>query len=182
LNFVNYVYDANVSVPAGTPKVAVQGSILLSQMFYEYFDANNLPRDADQFDGRSDYAGFLAVGIPSGGVDAGADKRKTAEQQARYQRMTGWGGIVGAILDQCYHRACDTIGNIHWGVYTNMTQSAAYVIEKMALMPNLRQFLGNPLTGIPDEHRVGAYDHLPLQYRFGPGAIDPPSPPIDEEY
>jgi len=165
LNFQNYVYDANVYIPPSTPSRAHQGSKIMSNLFFEFFDANNLPRDSDRFDGRSDYGPFLAAGIPAGGVDAGADKTKTEATRLRYQHMTGWGGVAGAINDQCYHQACDHIGNIHWGVYTNMTQSAAYVLEKLAFQKDLRTYLGNP-QGVHGE--PGKYDVLPLEFRWGP--------------
>ena len=74
--------------------------MIMSDLFFEFFDANNLPRDSDLFDGRSDYGPFLAAGIPAGGVDAGADKTKTEANRLRYQRMTGWGGVAGEINDQ----------------------------------------------------------------------------------
>ena len=86
------------------------------------------------------------------------------EAQERYQRLTDWGGVIGAINDQCYHQACDTIENIHWGVYTNMTQSSAYVMEKLALRKDLRAWLGNPLT---DEPVKGPLDHLAFEFRGG---------------
>ena len=165
LNFQNYVYDANVYIPPSTPSRAHNGSKIMSNLFFEFFDANGLPRDSDRFDGRSDYGPFLAAGIPAGGVDAGADKRKTEETRERYQRLTGWGGVANAINDQCYHQACDHIGNIHWGVYTNMTQSAAYVLERLAMQSGLRQWLGNPLNV---QGEPGKYDMLPLEYRWGP--------------
>jgi len=173
LNFVNYIYDAYVYIPPNTPNIARNGSKLITDAFFQFYMNNNLPNDSDRFDGRSDYGPFLAGGIPAGGVDAGADKTKTAEQVTRYQTLTGWGGIQGVILDQCYHRACDTIANIHWGCYTNMTQSAGYVIEFFATMPNVRQYLGNPLNTTA-QARVGKYDKLPFEFRFGPGAFDPP--------
>ena len=168
LNFQNWVYDANTFIPPTTPVRAHNGSRLLSNLFFEYFDQNNLPRDSDTFDGRSDYGPFLVAGIPAGGVDAGADKTKTEDTRARYQQMTGWGGWAGKIMDQCYHQACDTIENIHWGVYTNMTQSSAYVMEKLALRSDLRQWLGNPLLAEGEEPAKGPVDHLPFDFRWGP--------------
>ena len=55
LNFVNYVYDAMAYIPPTTPTVAHNGSKLLSGMFFDFFDSNNLPRNSETFDGRSDY-------------------------------------------------------------------------------------------------------------------------------
>jgi len=147
-NFVYGVYDANQYVPNNTPASAINGSKLLTNIFYEYYGMNNLPTDWEQFDGRSDYGPFLSAGIPAGGVFSGADAQKTIEQRTRYTNTVGYGGMAQVIQDTCYHRACDTIDNIHWGCYTNMTQSAAYALEKLALMPNLRAFLGNPLPQV----------------------------------
>ena len=88
----------------------------------------------------------------------------------RYQQMTGWGGVAGVICDQCYHRACDHIGNIHWGVLTNQTQSAAYVLEILAQKDKLREYLDmphrtGPLTGVP-------YESLPYEFRSGADVKD----------
>ena len=58
------------------------------------------------FDGRSDYVGFVNRGIPSGGVFAGAEAPKTAEQVAMY------GGVQGEQLDPCYHEACDNLATV----------------------------------------------------------------------
>jgi len=162
VNFVNYVYNATEYIPPNTPTSAFQGSRILTNLFGQFYDENNLPRDSDRFDGRSDYGPFLVAGIPAGGVDAGADKTKTLEQQSRYYRMTGWGGTAAIILDPCYHRVCDTINNIHWGCYTNMTRSAAYVVEMLAQKDSLRSYLGNPLTMTTS----GPYDHLPFEFRY----------------
>lgn len=58
------------------------------------------------FDDRSDYAPFLAAGIPAGGTFAGGEGRKTAEEAEL------WGGTAGEPYDPCYHRACDTVANV----------------------------------------------------------------------
>jgi hypothetical protein len=60
------------------------------------------------FDGRSDYDEFTVVGIPAGGIAAGAEVHKTPFQQSK------WGGTVSDTLagqfDPCYHLACDSYG------------------------------------------------------------------------
>jgi hypothetical protein len=58
------------------------------------------------FDGRSDYVGFVNRGIPSGGVFAGAEAPKTAQQVQWY------GGVQGEQLDPCYHEACDNYSTV----------------------------------------------------------------------
>ena len=62
------------------------------------------------FDGRSDYVGFTLRGIPAGGVFAGAEGVKTAEEEAIY------GGAAGAWYDPCYHQICDDITTVLTGV------------------------------------------------------------------
>src|SRR4029453_4246515 len=46
------------------------------------------------------------AGIPSSGLFTGAEEIKTEEQEAI------WGGTAGEQFDPCYHKACDTIGNL----------------------------------------------------------------------
>ena len=58
------------------------------------------------FDGRSDYVGFTDLGIPAGGIFAGAEVPKTPEQEAIY------GGAAGEQLDPCYHDYCDRLSTI----------------------------------------------------------------------
>ena len=58
------------------------------------------------FDGRSDYGPFIAVGIPAGGIFTGAEGIKTAEEAALF------GGTAGVAYDICYHQACDTLANL----------------------------------------------------------------------
>ena len=62
------------------------------------------------FDGRSDYVGFTDRGIPAGGVFAGAEGVKTAEQEAVY------GGAAGSWYDPCYHQLCDNLITVLTGV------------------------------------------------------------------
>ncbi|WP_062209392.1 M20/M25/M40 family metallo-hydrolase [Streptomyces sp. NBRC 109706] len=58
------------------------------------------------FNDRSDYAPFLAAGIPAGGTYTGGDGIKTEEEAAL------WGGTAGEPYDPCYHRGCDDLENI----------------------------------------------------------------------
>ena len=128
-SYQNWVYDANVYIPRSTPSRAFNGSMIMSDLFFEYFDANNLPRDSDLFDGRSDYGPFLAAGIPAGGVDAGADKTKTEANRLRYQRMTGWGGEAGEENDQ-------VSASPFTSVRPNLTHSSAHLTGPTCLCLN----------------------------------------------
>jgi aminopeptidase S len=62
--------------------------------------------DTVRFDGGSDYAPFVAAGIPSAGLLAGDEQIKSADQAAK------WGGTAGQVFDRCYHAACDTLTNV----------------------------------------------------------------------
>lgn len=79
---------------------------MVEDVFNDYFAALGEPTDPTELDGRTDYASFTDLGIPAGGVTAGAEVPKTAEQQARY------GGVGGQPYYVCYHEACDTVATI----------------------------------------------------------------------
>ena len=59
------------------------------------------PRDTS-FDGRSDYDGFTQAGIPAGGLFAGAEDKKSADEAKL------WGGAADEPFDPNYHKASDT--------------------------------------------------------------------------
>ncbi|MGB2919921.1 MAG: M28 family peptidase [Mycobacterium sp.] len=64
-------------------------------------------RSADMPLGRNtDYAPFLAAGVPIGGITTGSSQRKTEVQE----RI--WGGQTGVAFDPNYHTPRDTIDNI----------------------------------------------------------------------
>jgi Zn-dependent M28 family amino/carboxypeptidase len=103
-NFVRLVYDGdNSSFPVGPGAAAgPPGSAFIEDLFIDYYNSASLANDPTAFDGRSDYGPFIAVGIPAGGIFAGAEGIKTAAQVATY------GGTAGMQYDPCYHLACDT--------------------------------------------------------------------------
>ena len=85
--------------------------------------------------GGSDFLPFLNAGIPSGGLDSGAGGIKTAEERRLY------GGIAGAPYDGCYHRDCDTVENVDAQLLGVMSKVAAFGVEKLAGMQNIRDWL-----------------------------------------
>jgi Zn-dependent M28 family amino/carboxypeptidase len=104
-NFARLVYDgdgstfgADVSGPAGSGKV--------ESVLTDYWSKRKMVSEPIPFDGRSDYVGFVNRGIPAGGVFAGAEAPKTAEQVAKY------GGVQGEQLDPCYHEPCDNYATV----------------------------------------------------------------------
>ena len=103
-NYALKLYDGDnsdaVGAPAGPP-----GSAQIEATFERFFSGRGLATVGTDFDGRSDYGPFIAVGIPSGGIFTGAEGIKTAAEAALF------GGQAGVAYDVCYHQACDTIAN-----------------------------------------------------------------------
>lgn len=101
-----FVYDGDNSDGTGAGP-GPYGSKQIEQTFVDFFaDRVQVPTEGTDFDGRSDYGPFIAVGIPSGGLFTGAEQPKTPEQVAL------WGGAAGIPFDPCYHQACDNLGNV----------------------------------------------------------------------
>jgi Zn-dependent M28 family amino/carboxypeptidase len=116
-NFVRFVYDGDAS---DTASLASTGSGVVEDVFLDYFASQSLPAEPTAFDGRSDYDAFISVGIPAGGLFAGAEDVKTAEQPAIY------GGTAGVAYDPCYHQACDTIDNVSMTALDQMSDASAH--------------------------------------------------------
>lgn len=70
----------------------------------------------------TDYAAFLAAGVPVGGVTTGTSQRKS-EVQARI-----WGGKAGVAFDPNYHTRADTIDNVDRDALTIMASTAAFAV------------------------------------------------------
>lgn len=104
-NSAEFVYDGDDSDATGAP-AGPAGSAALEALLNGYLDKKGKPHEGTDFDGRSDYGPFIAVGVPSGGTFTGAEGIKTPEQAAKF------GGEAGVAFDKCYHAACDTIKNI----------------------------------------------------------------------
>jgi Zn-dependent M28 family amino/carboxypeptidase len=123
-NYVRFVYDGDGSAggPAGPP-----GSAGIEDIFTNYFDKQGLASEPTDFDGRSDYGPFIAVGIPAGGLFSGAEGIKTDEEAAIY------GGTAGVAYDKCYHQACDTINNLNDKALYELGDAAAHATLTLAL-------------------------------------------------
>ncbi|CAF3463202.1 unnamed protein product [Rotaria sp. Silwood1] len=141
-NFIFGIYDANTA-PSETPPQAIPGSIKVTELYRDWFIGQNLPWDYRAFNGRSDYGPFLEACIAAGGVATGSDAVKTAVQREKYRQLVGENnaGFAGAILDPCYHQACDTLANIHQFGYEKLIQAAAYGLEYLGQHPNLSEWL-----------------------------------------
>jgi Zn-dependent M28 family amino/carboxypeptidase len=116
-NFVRFVYDGDGSTFGET---GPNGSTRVEEVFLDYFASQGLATEPTEFDGRSDYFGFIENGIPAGGLFTGAEGIKSAAQAAVY------GGTAGAPYDPCYHSACDTINNVNAVVLEQMADAIAH--------------------------------------------------------
>ncbi|MFR9675266.1 M28 family peptidase [Streptomyces sp. TR06-5] len=100
-----FVYDGDDSDNTGSGP-GPNGSAYLETVLEDYFASVGVETRGTDFDGRSDYGPFIAVGIPAGGTFTGAEGYKTSEEAAL------WGGTAGQPYDACYHSSCDDIGNL----------------------------------------------------------------------
>ncbi|MDA0183942.1 M28 family peptidase [Solirubrobacter phytolaccae] len=127
-NHAKLVYDGDFSdstPPASAPDVN-PGSAEIEKAFVDYFAAQGLATEPTAFDGRSDYQAFQDNGTPAGGLFSGAEELKSAAQ------ATKWGGLPNVAFDVNYHGAGDTIDNIDWTAFEQLSQGAAYVTGRYA--------------------------------------------------
>ncbi|UJR11167.1 hypothetical protein I4U23_015348 [Adineta vaga] len=158
-NYIFGIYNGS-SAKLGTPSKALPGSIRISEAFRDWFNQQNLPWDYTDFSGRSDYGPFLAAGIVAGGLFSGADETKSVAQRDAYESKLGLGrgGLAGATLDPCYHKACDTVKNIDQFGYLKMVQAAAYLLEFLGRKTDLTSWLYP--DGRPAQNRL-PQDYFP---------------------
>jgi Zn-dependent M28 family amino/carboxypeptidase len=74
-----FVHDADDSDRIGAGP-APAGSGAIEQKLLGFMASVGVAAQATDLDGRSDYAAFLAAGVPVGGIFTGAQERKSAEQ------------------------------------------------------------------------------------------------------
>jgi len=111
------------------------GSTRISELFTDYFTTQKLPFEMEGLSGRTDFESFVRGAIPSGGMDTGADFKKTIEERSKY------GGMAQTPHDPCYHSKCDTVDNINTKVLEENTKSIARVLEELTFMPHVRTTL-----------------------------------------
>ena len=116
-NPVNFVYDGDgdalgVSGP--------NGSGTIEGVFTDFFASQDAKTEPTDFDGRSDYFGFIEAGIPAGGLFTGAEGIKSAQQAEDF------GGTAGVAYDPCYHSACDDIDNLDGDTLDLMADAVAH--------------------------------------------------------
>jgi Zn-dependent M28 family amino/carboxypeptidase len=116
-NAVNFVYDGNGDALG---IAGPNGSGTIEDVFTAFFASQDEPTEPTDFDGRSDYFGFIEAGIPAGGLFTGAEGIKSAEQ------ATLFGGTAGVAYDPCYHAACDDIDNLDEETLDIMSDAVAH--------------------------------------------------------
>ncbi|MEU4234704.1 M28 family metallopeptidase [Nonomuraea sp. NPDC026600] len=120
-----FLYDGDNSDGVGSgPGPA--GSAELEQTLAAYFSSIGVPTRGTDFDGRSDYGPFIAVGIAAGGTFTGAEGIKSSAQAQL------WGGTSGQAFDVCYHRSCDTSANINDTALDRNADAIAYSVWTIA--------------------------------------------------
>ncbi|KAF2467161.1 aminopeptidase-like protein Y [Lindgomyces ingoldianus] len=101
------VFDGDGSTHglAGPP-----GSDVIEKTFVEDMTSKGINVTAARFTGGSDYASFMSIGKPVGGLHTG----------------------TGVEQDPCYHQACDTINNPNPTTLTINAKAAAHVLSVLA--------------------------------------------------
>ena len=102
-----FTYDGNQSAsPTSSVPRIPEGSAGIERTLTAYLAGAGKTAQDYAFDGRSDYDGFTLSGVPAGGLYAGAEEKKTAEQAKL------WGGEADQPFDPNYHKRGDTLENI----------------------------------------------------------------------
>jgi Zn-dependent M28 family amino/carboxypeptidase len=147
-NYVRFVYDGDGS---DTALAGPAGSAQIEDVFTEYFSSQGLASTPSEFNGRSDYGPFIAVGIPAGGLFTGAEGVKTEEQAAEY------GGTAGEWYDPCYHQACDDMSNLSTKALHEMGDAVAHAV--MTLVKTRTGFFEDGSMRKNARHRVLSFDY-----------------------
>ncbi|MGH3923026.1 MAG: M28 family peptidase, partial [Pseudonocardiaceae bacterium] len=120
-NAAYFAYDGDDSDAEGAGP-GPHGSAPIEAAFIDYLTGKqDVQVEGTDFDGRSDYGPFIAVGIPAGGLFTGAEGIKTPEQAAK------WGGTADVAYDRCYHQACDTLDNLDRPALDRNSDALAWV-------------------------------------------------------
>lgn len=113
-----------------------EGSAGIERTFVDFLAGRGVPVEGTDFDGRSDYGPFIAVGIPAGGLFTGAEEEKSEGQAA------AWGGTAGQALDPNYHTDKDTLDNVNREALDRNANAVGFAVGTYA------QSIGGP-NGVP---------------------------------
>ncbi|MGI8309395.1 M28 family metallopeptidase [Saccharopolyspora hattusasensis] len=120
-----FAYDGDDSDGVGAGP-GPQGSGQIEQDLVNAMAAQGIEVEGDDFDGRSDYGEFIAVGIPAGGLNTGVEELKSEAQAAK------WGGTAGVAFDPNYHSAKDNLANVDRVALESNAKALANVVEGYA--------------------------------------------------
>jgi aminopeptidase S len=95
------------------------GSAAVARALADQLATAGVTAEPTTFDESSDYAAFVAAGIPSGGVLAGDEDAKSRRE------AQSWGGRAGEAYDRCYHSACDRLDNLDRTALDRYTDAVA---------------------------------------------------------
>jgi Zn-dependent M28 family amino/carboxypeptidase len=143
-----FAYDGDDSDHIGAGP-GPYGSAQIEKTFTDYLGARGVRTEGTDFTGRSDYGQFIAVGIPSGGLDTGAEVIKTEAQAAK------WGGTAGIAYDPCYHQACDTLGNVNRVALDRNVDGVAWALGTFATSTENVNGVSPGKPGKATKQRVG---------------------------
>lgn len=119
-NAGRFVYAGDRAIADDAP-----GTEALQDALTHYFDSQELSWASTEVGGRSDHAGFVARGIPSGGYFTGAEGTKTNGEAEQ------WGGTANQSYDACYHRACDTLENVNVSALVEMALATQETVHQL---------------------------------------------------
>ncbi|SDU43461.1 PA domain-containing protein [Gordonia westfalica] len=124
-----FTYDGDDSERKGAG-AGPAGSDGIERVFAKFYADRGIPLGSTDFDGRSDYGPFIEVGIPSGGVLTGAERKKSEKQ------VEMWGGKAGEPFDPDYHSPRDTIDNVNTELLAVNSAAVAHAVATYALSTN----------------------------------------------
>jgi Zn-dependent M28 family amino/carboxypeptidase len=175
-NYIRGIYDGDGDdTEDGSAASESPASGQVEQVFEDWFRAQGQPVVKGPFDGRSDYVGFTLRGIPSGGIYAGAEGVKTAEEERLF------GGAAGSWYDPCYHQACDTLSTVFTGVMPLSAEGLApggTDADKRAARRKLAGGATRSLRELAAAAAYAVYHFAASKDAFGtkPGGHKPPKP------
>ena len=175
-NYIRGVYDGDGDdTEDGSEASESPDSGKVEGVFEDWFRSQGQPVVKGPFDGRSDYVGFTLRGIPSGGIYAGAEGVKTAEEERIF------GGAAGSWYDPCYHQICDNLSTVFTGVMPLSAEGlgGATDAEKRAAR---RKMAGGAIKSLRELSAAAAYAvyyFAASKDAFGtkPGGHKPPKRP-----
>ena len=147
----NYAYQIYNSTDDDNPA----GSQEIRDLYIDWYESKGIPYTFIEFDGRSDYDGFIRNGIPASGIATGAEGVKTEEEASIF------GGEAGAWYDPCYHQLCDDVNNVDYTAWENNAKLVAHSVATYA----------NSLEGFPE--RVPAGNGTVLRRSVLPDNVKP---------